>query len=221
MNLVSALRFGPPPVSSLRQLCTVLALALGSQAAFAVVIHDEAVNGDFSGSGTSPKALGALGLGNNEVYGTTGRDFAGTRDIDYFSFSIPAGYQLSEMRLLKAAPGSTGFAGLQAGGQVTLPSNASSAAGLLGWVHYTDGQIGTDILDDIGTAGNGASGFSPPLGAGTYALWVQDGNPGPLPYGFNFVVSPVPDVGSGMSELGLAILATGSYFGLSRKRASR
>jgi len=160
-----------------------------------------------------------LAAGSNEVHGMTGKDAASNqKDLDYFSFSVPNGLQLSEIRLLDAASQSKGFFGLEAGPELTLPSNAATAAGLLGWVHYTGTQIGTDLLDDIGSSGLGASGFTPPLGAGTYSVWVQDTSVGAFPYAFDFVLTSVPDHGSGMAELALAFLATASIFARGRFR---
>ena len=65
--------------------------------------------------------------------------------------------------------GALSFIGLQAGNEVTLPTNATRAAGWLGWDHYSPGDIDTDILPTIGT-GLGATDFVPPLGAGDYAV---------------------------------------------------
>ena len=60
--------------------------------------------------------------------------------------------------------------------------------------------MGTDILDNIGVPMAGSTGFTGPLGPGTYAFWLQEASPGsPVHYGFNFVVgefigeSPVPE----------------------------
>jgi hypothetical protein len=91
--------------------------------------------------------------------------------------------------------GTLSFIGLQAGNEVTLPTNATSAAGLLGWDHYSPGDIDTDILPTIGT-GLGATDFVPPLGAGDYAVWVQDTGTGTANYGFDFVVANVPEPAS-------------------------
>jgi hypothetical protein len=85
------------------------------------------------------------------------------------------------------------FIGLQAGNQVTVPTSATDATGLLGWWHYSQADINTNILPEMAIPSTGSSGFSVPLGAGTYSFWIQDFNTGPLSYGFDLAVAPVPE----------------------------
>ncbi len=56
----------------------------------------------------------------------------------------------------------------------SISSSETTAAGMLGWVLFYPGMIGTDLLPTMGQAGNGATGFSPPLGPGAYSFRVQD-----------------------------------------------
>jgi hypothetical protein len=159
-----------------------------------VVAYDESVSGDFSNSGLTPTVVN-VGLGSNQVYGTTGRSAA--VDRDYFSITVPNGEWLSGITLLPGTQtlGASSFVGIEAGSQVTLPTNATSAAGLLGWVHYTDGQIGTNLLPVMGSSARGATDFSGPLPSGTYSIWVQETALGTSPYGFDFVITtPEPKV---------------------------
>ena len=152
----------------------------------AAVIYNEASNGDLSNSGLSPTVL-TLAPGSNQILGTTGN--TGGIDRDYFTFAVPLGFQLTAITVLPGtAPLGISFIGLEAGTEVTLPTNAATAAGLLGWWHYAR-DIDTNILP-----GNGHSGqpiqriCATPrrrqlchLGAG-----LQSGH---FPYSFDFVLA--------------------------------
>jgi hypothetical protein len=155
--------------------------------------YNEAVSGDLSSAGLTPTSLGALTLGSNEVFGATGDSGSGI-DRDYFTFSIPVGFTLESLTVLPGTePGErVSFIGIQEGSQVTVSPNASDATGLLGWTHYSAGEINTDILPIMSSPSFGSSGFTPPLGAGDYSIWIQDFDSGVSAYGFRFGVQPVP-----------------------------
>jgi len=78
---------------------------------------------------------------------------------------------------------------------------------LLRWTHYGPGDVNTDSAA-YGVASNGSSGFTAPLGAGNYSVWIQDFNSGQFPYAFRFgVQAAVPEPGSiallvGVSAMG-------------------
>lgn len=175
-------------------------LVSGAQAA---TVWDEAVAGDLANLGTSPTAL-TLGLGANTVRGTTGR-ISGVVDRDYFSFTLPEGWQLDTLTVL---PGSTflgasglSFIAVQAGPQVTVNPTGGSATGLLGWTHYSENDIGVDILQVMGF-GPGASGFSGSLPAGSYSFWIQETGTGTAAYHLEFGVSAVPEPAAALLLLG-------------------
>lgn len=174
---------------------TVIVAALALPAAQAATAWDEAVAGDLSNLGASPTAL-SFGLGSNVVRGTTGRS-AGVVDRDYFRFTLPAGWQLDTLDVLAGtsfvSPSDVGFIAVQAGTQVTVSPTGGSASGLLGWVHYSENDVGTDILGLLGI-GPGASGFAGSLPAGTYSFWIQNTATGVSPYNFDFRVSAVPEL---------------------------
>lgn len=162
--------------------------------ALANIAYDEAVSGDFSNIGTSPTPI-TLALGSNQVLGTTGRT-SGVIDRDYFSFTLPAGWQLDSIIVL---PGTTSlgisklsFIGVQAGTQVTVNPTGNSPAGLLGYWHFGPNDIGGDILGVMGVA-QGAQGFEAPLPGASYAFWVQDSGTGVASYRLSFNVSAVPE----------------------------
>lgn len=185
--------------------------------AAAAVIYDESGAGDLSNNGLTPTPI-SLGLGSNSVLGSIGHDQAGAIDRDYLTFTIGANQQLTALNLL-AGTQTLGFSfiGLQAGNQVTLATNAATAAGLLGWTHYDSGDVGTDILDDMSVAANGSSGFSTPLGPGTYSIWLQEISPGgSVPFGLEFLVAQVPEPAS------WAMMLTGfGFIGLTFRRRRR
>jgi hypothetical protein len=174
---------------------TVVTLATSAvgNIVYAALVYDESVSPDFSGSGLSPTFL-ALTSGSNLILGTTGNPGAGT-DRDYFSIAVPAGFQLAHLTVLPGTSviGNSIFLGVQAGPQVTVTPTAPSASGLLGAMHYTNAQVGADILPLLGIPFAGSTGFTSPLAAGTYSFWVQDFGAGAIPYAFNFAVAAVPE----------------------------
>jgi PEP-CTERM motif len=190
-------------------LCALFSAGVMS-GAHAATAWDEAASGDLANVGTSPTGV-SLGLGSNIVSGTTGRSAGGVVDRDYFTFTLPAGWQLDSVTLLPGTtflgPSSLGFIGVQAGMQVTVNPTGGSATGLLGWWHYNVNDIGTDILPSVGL-GPGASGFVGSLPAGSYAFWIQETATGSAAYNFDFGVSAVPEASTSLMLLaGLAGLA--------------
>lgn len=191
---------------SLRFLAGLLALGV-SAAAGAVTVYDESVNGDLVNTGTLATSIAVAG-GSNQIFGTTGA-IANVVDRDYFTITVAPGWQLSSITLLPGSGviGGASFIGMQAGTQVTVDPTSGSPAGLLGWVHYSTGDINTNLLPAIGMGG-GASGFTPPLPAGSYAFWVQDTGTGTVNYGFDLGITAVPEPATAATLLaGLALLA--------------
>lgn len=189
-----------------------LALAAAASPARADTLHDEAVLGDFSNNGLAPTVL-VFGSGANQVLGSSGNN--GGVDRDYFSFTVPAGQLWTALTVLPgSAPlGTTSFLGIQAGPQVTVVPTAGTAAGLLGWTLWSADTIGVDILPMMTFPELGSSGFTIPLGAGTYSMWAQEGSAGLSPYGFDFTLTPVPEMPT------VALLAAGLLaLGLRRRR---
>lgn len=169
----------------------VFASALPGRAA---TLYTESVQGDLSNAGATPTSLG-FEPGTNQVSGTTGRDMLTGVDRDYFTFVVPIGYQWSALQLLPGATsgGAFSFVGLQSGNQVTVLPTAPDATGLLGWTHYSPAEIGSNLLPVMGTSDYGATGFTPPLPAGTYSLWVQDTGIGTFVWSFDVQITPVPE----------------------------
>jgi hypothetical protein len=195
-------------------VCSVvmtLAVGLGSSA-FGGTLWNSAVDGPLSTSGLAPTALGPLTVGSNDVFATTGSSPTGVVDLNYFVITVPTGFALGSITELPGTEvgGSLSFIGVEAGPQVTVSPNATSAAGLLGWWHYGPADINTNILPLMGIPSDGSSGFTPPLGPGQYSFWVQELSPGTFPFAFDFgLVStasvPEPETFT-ISLIGLAVL---------------
>ena len=132
------------------------------------------------------------------------------QDMDYATFTIPTGYVLSNILVgigtsimtgLPAGPGATRndqlFFGLASGTSITgIPfgSTANNATGLLGYTLVSQPEVGSDILGLIGnpTPALGATGFTGPLAAGTYTLWLYDGD-NRASYSFDLVTTATPE----------------------------
>lgn len=165
------------------------------------VVWDEAANGDLSGNRLAPTPVG-VALGGNQVIGETIRD-----DLDYVTFQVPPGAHLTALVLDHyASEDFTAFIGLQAGSVFTEPNVGANPANLLGYSHFGDGvgNVGTDILDDIGQ-GAGSQGFTPPLPAGDYTLWIQQTGMSLTDYAFDLRIEAVPEPSP--LALGLAAIA--------------
>ncbi len=179
------------------------ALAGGAQAGD---VWNEAVNGDLSGNRFAPSALGNLALGDNTLTGETQGG-----DLDYFTFTVPAGQTLGAILLLKfQSSDQRAFVGVQHGNVFTEPASGANVANLLGWTHIGPGGApqGSDILDDLG-AGPGAQGFTGALPAGDYVFWVQQLG-AQTSYSLNFQTVPTPG--------GVGVLAVTGALGFRRRR---
>ena len=185
-------------------------LLMSSLSLPAATIYNESTFTDFSSSGSSPTAL-TLFPGSNQILGTNGSQADSVRD--YVTITIPTGFMLSSLTLLDTALGAKGFLGVEAGNQLTLLPSTTTAAGLLGWWHYTPSDINSDLLALMATPANGSSGFAPPLSAGTYALWIQDSSTGLFHYGFDLEVQAAPEPSTWLA----CLAGVGLLLGIRRK----
>jgi len=167
---------------------------------------------DFSNDPAHPTLLGDLTPGGNLISGaidTYGPHVGphGERtnpDSDYVTFVVPTHYRLTQFvvspgtSILTSPRADNMFLGLAAGDHVSVDPSFTSAAGLLGWTLVNQAQLGTNILPAIGAATApgfpvpGATTFKGPLGAGTYTLWLVDGDEA-TKYSFNAVTAAVPE----------------------------
>ena len=168
---------------------------------------NEATDGDLSGDRLAPSAL-ALTAGDNTVTGTTIVD-----DLDYLTVTVPAGFTLTEINLLSyVSIDDLAFIGMQAGSTFTQPATGTDVTQLLGWAHFglpLDGSpLPSPYFDALGSS-PGAIGFSGPLPAGPYTLWIQQANTVQVDYSWGLVVREggVPEPSSGaLALLGLTAL---------------
>lgn len=183
-------------------------IVIGALPASGDIFHNEAIQGDLSGNPAAPTAY-TLPLGVNTLIATSVRN-----DLEYVALTIPAGRTLSSLMLASyTSVDPIAFIAVQSGAVFTEPPTGTNVANLLGWAHFGPafGQVGTDILDDIG-AGGGAIGFTPPLPAGTYTFWIQQTGTNSTDYQLDFVVVPAPGV--------LGVSAAGFALAMRRRRVS-
>lgn len=182
--------------------------------AVATTIHDEALDGELSGTAGSPTVL-ATALGSNVVIGQVGGasccNPSDPTGRDVFTITIAPGQILSQVVLqLYGEPAQNSYLAVEAGPVIT---SFESAAALLGsaLVGSLPGATqGDDLLDDLGAAlidgfPVGGAGFAPPLGPGQYTFWFQERDPDLVPYALDFVIVPEPStallVGLGLGAL--------------------
>lgn len=189
-------------------IITAISLSLYAGQVFSFSV-DEAADGDLSGAGPAPTLL-HLELGANTLSGS-----AGGNDYDIFYFSIQPNTVLGSITVNSYQPGSgISFLGMQTDTQWTagLGSGISGNA-LTGWTLFGANNIGEDLLPSMANAGQGASGFNLPLGAGEYVFLIQDTGSA-INYGLTFTATPVP------LPAALPLLAL-SLVGLSRVKCRR
>ncbi|MGC3981029.1 MAG: hypothetical protein QM808_07220 [Steroidobacteraceae bacterium] len=189
--------------------CSKLAFAVLLSAmacsAHADTVWNESVNGDLSSDGLSPTAVN-FHLGDNLVTGITGNAGQGV-DRDYFTFTVPEGSVLSSLLITNetSVSGSASFIAIQAGSQVTVTPTGGGVENLLGFTHYGNDLVGTNILPALTTANV--------LQSGTYSVWIQETG-GQVSYGLDFTLTPVPLPGAALL-LGSGLLGMGAL----RRRA--
>lgn len=187
--------------------------------------YNEAVQGDLSGSPSTPTSLNYLTLGDNEVVGSSvpsgdpipdGHGALTNQDNDFFTFNVPIGEVLTHFYLGGAtsiADGDRFFLGLYSGKTAAVDPNNPTPAGLLGYTLPGPSQIGTDLLPAL--AASDEPGFPPlpthfsgNLGPGSYTVWVVDGDR-PVSYDLRLVTSAVPESGTwAMMVAGMGIGGT-------------
>jgi len=178
-----------------------LVVLLISAADLSAATLNEAVNGDFSGNRAAPTPFN-VAVGSNDLFATTQGG-----DLDIVTVNVPAGTVLNQLFLrsfTRAGFDGTAFVGLQSGSTFTVDPNIAGASSLLGWAHFSSGNVNTNILPTI-AGGSGAIGFRPPLSTGPYTLFFQQLGT-PVTYQFDFVVAPVPEPATlALAAAGLAV----------------
>jgi hypothetical protein len=196
--------------------CAALCALLAAAPAIAT-IYDEAGSGDLSNDKAAPTAL-TLTPGLNSVIGTV-NGFDNGDGQDWVSFTIPTGFVMTSY--VNSQYGSTdpqGFTGFQFGS--SFSGDEFVAGSYAGYAHFgfaatnPDGTppkstVGVNLLQRMANPSfaPGTTGFTPPLGAGTYTFLIQQGNPVTTNYQFDMNVRAVPEPGSSLCLLGMGGLA--------------
>jgi hypothetical protein len=161
--------------------------------ASAAVAWDESVDGDLSTDPNAPTPV-SFSLGSNLISGS----ITGPDDIrDYLTFTIPTGMALAELRQLEyvtlpgGEPGNRGFHAIIAGNTSFLP-DASNIGNFLGGNHVDPLPVGTDMLPALAAATLGGTGFTIPLGPGTYTYHIQQTTQILTGYSLDFELVPEP-----------------------------
>lgn len=227
-----------------RAVVSAVAVLAGSGAH--ATAYDETNMGDLSNIAGNPTMIGALTAGQNHIVGSTVPsgpvvDPVGDRavqDNDYVTFTVPGGYALTKIDSVLTQPvppipgtpnlaGDRAFVGIAQGVGVFLTGLNGPATGLLGWTLPDVSMTPTvhDILPDLGLSAPdnfpdsmfpGATGFSGPLYAGSYTLWILDGD-SPALYDFDLIVASVPEPSTWL----LMAAGVGLVVAMSRRRSSR
>jgi len=205
-----------------RSLFSAAVCALLAAAPAKATIYDEAKSGDLSDDKGAPTAL-TLMPGLNSVIGTVAGfpQFGGTDPQDWVSFTIPTGFVMTSYVNSKYdSTDDQGFTGFRFGPSFLV--DEFTAGSYAGYAHFgtaatnPDGSptssstVGVDLLPLMAdpSFAPGATGFTPPLAAGTYTFLIQQGDPVTTGYEFDMTVRSVPDPGSSLCLLGMGGLAT-------------
>lgn len=183
---------------ALALVCLAAAMSRARAADYA-----EANTGDLSNDRLVPTPI-SLDATDNHISGSISNS-----DLDYFAITIAAGSSLAAVHLESySSSNSRAFIGMQSGPAFSVAPVDAVAELLLGYTHFGfDNVIGHDLLAAMG-ANLGVIGFTAPLPAGTYTMWINQTEAAPTQYGFDFVVVPEPAV-AGAS--GASILVATSF----------
>ena len=203
--------------------------------------YNEIADGFFSTDHLDPTPIGDVGIGTNTVRGSVSNARnAATATTDVYSFGVPAGLQVDSFILTDFSSGSNvgfvgfhfgnffphdaagldavndTFSGYQANGGSTFSGTTVDVEGVPTFFGTVLFDQSTNNLSDLSTQ-LGGPGFSAPLQAGTYTVYVQETSAGATDYEFSFGVSSasVPEP----SSLALVSLSLVSSTRRSRRRS--
>jgi hypothetical protein len=157
--------------------------------ATAGVAWDESVGGDLSSDPSDPTVV-LFSLGSNLIEATT---IASTDTYDYLTFTIPMGQTLTDLRLLEftdltfGGDGNTAFHAIISGTTSYIP-DFRNVNNFLGANHLDPIHVGINLLEDLAGAPLGGTGFTAPLGPGTYTYHVQQVDELLTGYKLDFIV---------------------------------
>ena len=196
----------------MKTLC-ILTLAL-AQPLCAIVTYSEPTDGELSNDNLDPTDLGAFNIGTSTVSGTVVDARAAVDpNVDVFTFQIAAGNFLSPITLTNFVSGdNVGFLGFNNG--ATFPfdtaglDNSPDQSLFDGGLLFGE-DINVNLIPDLADGSIGA-GFSDPLGAGDYTIFLQQLGETSIDYTLSFDVIPEPS--------SILLLGMGSFAFLRRKR---
>jgi hypothetical protein len=168
----------------------------------AEVAYNEGTSGDFSTVQTSPTAL-SLAQGSQSIIGTL-RTGDANDNRDFVAITVPAGLQVTALTQVSYVSGdTTSFAAIQLGG--SMPGNLGLPGTYAGYTHFGAGLDGAELLEMMDGA-DGATGFTRPLGAGTYTFLFQQTGTSATAYQFDFTVTPEPGSAALLGTVGMLLL---------------
>jgi hypothetical protein len=170
-------------------LLAALALVTALVAPSVALAYDEAVDGDLSNEPSTPTPL-VFGLGTNVVAGrVTTSAPADTRD--FLTFTIPAGRQLTGLRVVSWGGNNLGFHAINVGATSFIPSSATDNS-FLGGDHLNPPTVPVELLAELLDGDTAGVGTTAPLGPGTYSYVIQQTGPQLSDYRLEFIVSAAP-----------------------------
>ncbi len=182
----------------------------------------ELVNGELSNNNALPTQVGTATVGTNVNLVTGSTNFTGSIDADIFSFIVPVGHVLDDMRLIQYAgtPVSNNmFLAISSGDKFPFDIaelnnnnpfpdvNLMLGSGAVGNVPanpnppnplyaHLGASVGVNMLPYLATSNDpgrqSGAGFTPPLAAGTYTVYIQE-TAARADYTLSFNVSAVPE----------------------------
>lgn len=206
------------PVHMINKIYSTLIFSSLVTISNAVVIFNDADDGNASSDGSAPTSLN-FSLGSNEVLGTvsTNTTIANTRN--FYTFSIGAGQflqsiSLNEISVVDAAgavSNDPGFYALVEGSTAATPGNGFSN---LGGNLFSPSNLNSDLLGSITDGGNsGGTGFTT-IGEGDYTFVIQQTGDEISSFTLDFEVASVPEPSSS------ALLGLAAFGFISRRRRS-
>ena len=185
---------------------------------------DESSDGDLSTDPAAPTPV-VLVPGTNTILGSVVSP-GDTRD--YITFTIPPGQSLTALRQRAYVdiPGgfgaNRGYNALNSGSTSLVPDNMNGAS-FLGGNHVDPLPAGSDMLPGLAAATLAGTGFSLPLGPGTYCYLIQQTGPEQNGYELEFeieaVTIPAMPLG-GLLALGAVLVALAAW-SLARRQPAR
>jgi len=192
----------------MKKLRIPLILASLTLASNAVVVYNDAVDGNASSDGATPTVLG-FSLGSNEVLGTVSAAPSIGNIRNFYTFTIEAGQELGSITLdtlnvttLNVTTNTLdpsndpGFYALVSGSPAATPGTGFAN---LGGELFDPSDVGSNLLTQISDGGNsGGSGFTS-IGAGDYTFVIQQTGTEISTFQLNFeVVNAIPEPSSSM-----------------------